>query len=95
MLNDQSPERSEALPERDPEVAPPPPAPPEEDERTRILECRAEGDRLVCAITPEASRRLATGRVESITLRVIREAEPSPGPAQSNQEQSDGTDDED
>ncbi len=90
MLNDESAEGSEALPQRDSDVAPTTPAPPEEEERALILECHAEGDGFVCAITPEASHQLAMGRIESITLRFNREADPSPGPAQPDPQHSDG-----
>ena len=94
MTDDQVPEWPEDPPEHDGGGTSSTPEPAEADERTLIVECREEGDGLVCRITPDAKRRLGAGLVDSITLHVIRDPEPIPDPSLPDRHQADGTDDE-
>ena len=94
MVNDQAPERPEVPPESAAGDGPPSPGLTEADERKLVVECREEGDGLVCRITPDAKRRLDAGLVDLIMLRVIREPDPIPDPSLSDQQHSDGANDE-
>ena len=94
MTDDQVPEWPEDPPEHDGGGTSSTPEPAEADERTLIVECREEGDGLVCRITPDAKRRLGAGLVDSITLKVIRDLRRIPNPSESDQQHPDGTDDE-
>ena len=94
MVNDQEPEQPEVPPEPPAGGVLPTPQPAEADERTLVVECREEGDGLVCRITPDAKRRLGAGLVDLIMLRVIREPDPIPDPSLSEQQHSDGANDE-
>ena len=91
MVNDQEPEPPEVPPEPAAGDVPPSPGLTEADERKLVVECREEGDGLVCRITPDAKRRLDAGLVDSITLRVIRDPEPIPDSSQPSQQRADGT----
>ena len=91
MVNDQEPEQPEVPPEPAAGGALPTPHTAEADERTLVVECREEGDGLVCRITPAAKRRLGAGLVDSITLHVIRDLKRIPNRSQSDQQQADGT----
>ena len=91
MVNDQAPEQPEVAPDPAAGDVPPSPGLTEADERKLVVECREEGDGLVCRITPEGKRQLAAGLVDSITLNLIRDPEPIPDPSESDQRQADGT----
>ena len=89
MTDNQMQKWPEAPPQPDGRGMSPTPEPAEADERTPVVECREEGDGLVCRITPDAKRRLGAGLVDSITLHVIRDLKRIQNPSQSDQQQAD------